>query len=207
MQNDLRAQVADLKQRLAQQKSKRMVAKNEILTMVRQLDENRNTMSKLFVDVQKVVTQTGSHVISCRETLARLRAAVARVDPDASTDESSHKSDDASILDADALPSGGVRSAAEVGVALLSEAGTLSLILDTLLHESNRLSDLVMAGRVEVPRGKLPESGGGGCAGFFGRLLGGGSSIVSASAVPGGGARRGRRAGYSKVDTSGESDF
>ena len=51
---------------LRDQRAKRMVAKNEILSMVRQMDGQRDVMTELFGQLQKIVTRVGTYVISCR---------------------------------------------------------------------------------------------------------------------------------------------
>ena len=69
-QQDDRARLVETLERteteLKDQRGKRMVAKNEILSMVRQLDGQRDEMSELFGSLQKVVTRVGTYVISCR---------------------------------------------------------------------------------------------------------------------------------------------
>ena len=67
---------------LKEQRQKRLVAKNEILSMVRQLDENRDTMSTLFSQLQQLVTKTGTIVIECRGMESKCDDALIALDVD-----------------------------------------------------------------------------------------------------------------------------
>jgi hypothetical protein len=67
---------------LKDQRQKRMVAKNEILSMVRQLDGQRDVMTELFSGLQKVVTRVGTYVISCRSADSKCNDTLTLLDVD-----------------------------------------------------------------------------------------------------------------------------
>ena len=67
---------------LKDQRTKRMVAKNEILSMVRQLDGQRDVMSELFGQLQKVVTRVGTYVITCRSAESKCNDTLSLLDVD-----------------------------------------------------------------------------------------------------------------------------
>jgi hypothetical protein len=78
--------LASTRAELKEQRQKRLVAKNEILTMVRQLDGNRDTMSTLFSQLQQLVTKTGTFVIECRSMETKCDEALIALDVDVDMD-------------------------------------------------------------------------------------------------------------------------
>ena len=80
------ASLATTQAELKEQRQKRLVAKNEILTMVRQLDANRDSMSTLFTQLQQLVTKTGTFVIECRSMETKCDDALIALDIEADMD-------------------------------------------------------------------------------------------------------------------------
>ncbi len=78
--------LANTQAELKEQRQKRLVAKNEILTMVRQLDGNRDTMSTLFSQLQQLVTKTGTFVIECHSMETKCDEALIALDVDVDMD-------------------------------------------------------------------------------------------------------------------------
>ena len=68
--NDNHARLVDTLEKteteLQDQRAKRIAAKNEILSMVRQLDGQRDVMTELFSQLQQLITRVGTYVITCR---------------------------------------------------------------------------------------------------------------------------------------------
>ena len=62
----LREKIGSLEKGFQEQRSKRIAAKNEILTMARKLDGERQERATAIAKLQKLLTKAGSLIISCR---------------------------------------------------------------------------------------------------------------------------------------------
>jgi len=202
-QQDDRARLVETLERteteLKDQRGKRMVAKNEILSMVRQLDGQRDEMSELFGSLQKVVTRVGTYVISCRSAESKCNDTLTLLDVEMEIEVTVGGSGDVRVATTDG--SDGVddsemkkiskkkkrrrngssrrtpRNPTDLVSVLEDELNVLGSIVDEVSKKIALLSGHLQHGggrkNLELDGAGGVSGGGDGCVGYVKRLFGG----------------------------------